>query len=100
MPYFQKAFDTISRDFLLKTLKTFNFCEKTIEWIELLYNKNLSCVKNVEQSSEFFETERGIQQGFPVSALPVVKVAEILSTNFKQNDNIKVRIKDYEIDIA
>ena len=98
---FQKAFDTISRDFMIKALRRFNFGENFIDWIKLIYSKPLSCVTNNGYSSEFFETERGIRQGCPVSAILFVIVAEILSINIRQNESIKgVNISNYEITVA
>ena len=43
---FEKAFDTIEWSFLNGTLKAFNFGEKFINWINLLYTNILSCVSN------------------------------------------------------
>ena len=45
---FKKAFETIEWSFLIETLKAFNFEEKFINWINLLYTNILSCVSNNE----------------------------------------------------
>ena len=98
---FQKAFDTISRDFMIKTLEKFNLGETFINWIKMIYNKPLTCVTNNGYASEFFETERGIRQGCPVSALLFVIVAEILAINIRNNKDIHgLKINDYNIVIT
>ena len=43
---FEKAFDSLSWNFLLRTLKAFNFGESFITWISVLYTNILSCVTN------------------------------------------------------
>ena len=86
---FEKAFDTISWSFLLKTLEKFNFGSEFIKWVKVLYNKPLCCVSNNGHSSTFFQISRGIRQGCPLSALLFIIVAEIMSINIRNSDNIK-----------
>ena len=43
---FEKAFDTIERSFIEKTLKYFNFGSTLVTWIKLLYTAISSCVQN------------------------------------------------------
>ena len=38
---FEKAFDSVSRDFLYKTLQAFNFSDTFLKWIRILYNEPL-----------------------------------------------------------
>ena len=85
---FEKAFDTISWQFLFKTLKYFNFGDEFIKWIRLLYNKPLACVTNNGYATEFFQISRGIRQGCPISALLFILVVEIMSINLKNNKSI------------
>jgi len=86
---FEKAFDTVSWDFLFQTLKAFNFGETFIKWIEVLYCEPLCCVNNNGYASQFFQLTRGIRQGCPISALLFIMVAEIMSINIRNDDNIK-----------
>ena len=86
---FEKAFDSISWDFLFKTLNAFNFGEYFLSWIKILYNKPLSCVSNNGHSTQFFEISRGIRQGCPISALLFILVAEIMSIKIRNNENIE-----------
>ena len=43
---FEKAFDTVEWDFILKTLDHYNFGEELIEWITLLYSNPSAIFKN------------------------------------------------------
>ena len=50
---FRKAFDTVSRDFLFRTLSAFGFGPSFIQWIHTLYNNISSCVLNNGFSTHF-----------------------------------------------
>ena len=43
---FKKAFDTVSRDFLFRTLSAFGFGPSFTRWINTFYNNISSCVLN------------------------------------------------------
>ena len=58
---FEKAFD-FKTD--IKTLKSFNFGDKFISWIKLLYTDISSCVGNNGYYSKFFKLTRSIRQVF------------------------------------
>ena len=86
---FEKAFDTVSWDFLFKTLKTFNFGPSFTKWVQILYNNPTSMVCNNGHASESFEIKRGIRQGCPLSALLFILVTEVMSTSIRNDQNIK-----------
>lgn len=86
---FEKAFDTISWDFLHMTLDTFNFGPYFKNWVKILYNKPVCSVINNGISSETFEIKRGIRQGCPISALLFLLVAEIMAIHIRCDNNIK-----------
>ena len=86
---FEKAFDTISWEFLFQTLKHFNFGDNLIKWIKLIYNKPLCCLNNNLYASQFFELTRGVRQGCPISALLFILVAEIMSIKIRENKDIQ-----------
>ena len=68
---FQKAFDSVSWDFLSEVLKFFNFGQDFKRWIDVL-NKNVQA--SILQSgylSEFFDIQRGCRKGRSYSTLPV-----------------------------
>ena len=43
---FKKAFDTVNRDFLSRTLTSFGFGPSFLQWIQTFYNNISSCVVN------------------------------------------------------
>ena len=51
---FEKAFDSLSWDYLFKALKTFNFGTEFIRWVKLCYTDISSCVVNFKHSSSLF----------------------------------------------
>ena len=44
--YFEKAFDSLNINFLLRVLHAFNFGSSFIQWVRVLYNTVSSCVMN------------------------------------------------------
>ena len=71
---FQKAFDSVEWNFMFKVLKLFNFGESFIEWIRILYENPTFRLKNKRWVSKTCKMQRGIRQGFPISALIVTEV--------------------------
>ena len=97
---FEKAFDSISWEFLFKILEESNFGENFIRWIRILYNDPLLCVMNNGFASSFFPTNRGIRQGCPISALLFLLVVEVLAEKIKnspQISGINIRGTDFVI---
>ena len=58
---FKKAFDTVSRDFLFRTLSSFGFGPSFLQWIHTFYNNISSCVINNGFSTQHFAVERGVR---------------------------------------
>ena len=85
---FEKAFDTVSWNFLHKTLDYFRFGESFKTWIKILYHDINSCVLNNGYSSPFFKIQRGVRQGCPLSALLFILVAEIMAIHIRKSKNI------------
>ena len=86
---FEKAFDSIEKEFIIQALKAFGFGEQFITWFKVLYKDSTSMIKNNGWISEHFPVERGIKQGCPISALLFILSVEILALSIKQNRNIK-----------
>ena len=80
---FEKAFDTIEWDFILKTLDHYKFGEEFIRWIMLLYSSPSAIFKNNGWLSGKISLHRGIRQGCPVSALLFILVVEVLADILK-----------------
>ena len=82
---YEKAFDMVEWDILLRTLTTFNFGLNFIKWIKLLYNSISSCTINNGYLPRNIKLSRGIRQGCPISALLLILVVEILSGKLRSD---------------
>ena len=85
---FEKAFDNLSWDFMFASLEKFGFGHNFQQWIKILYNTPLFCIKNNGWISREAAMKRGVRQGCPVSAILFILSIEILS--FKINENKKI----------
>ena len=97
---FEKAFDSLSWDFLLYTLKSMGFGETFIHYIKLLYTNISSAVLNNGHCTNTFNPERGIRQGCPASANLFIMCAELLAVSIRNCESIRginIGIHEYKI---
>ncbi len=85
---FEKAFDTVNIQFLIKALEVFKFGPYFCNLVNILYNNVSSCVTNNGYASSFFPVSRGIRQGCPLSAMLFLVVVELLADHIKSCKNI------------
>ena len=64
-----KAFDSLEHSFIFATLTRFDFGNDFIQWIRTLLCHGSSCVTNTDQSTGYFNFERGARQGDPNTSL-------------------------------
>ena len=86
---FEKAFDTLECPFIMKTLQYFGFGPSILSWIKCFYSNIESCVLNNGWTSNFFEIQRGVRQGCPLSPYLFVLSVEVLAKEIRKDRNIK-----------
>ena len=84
----EKAFDRVSHEYLMATLKGFGFGDSFISWIQIFYTDICSSVKCNGFLTKYFKIKNGIRQGCPISALLYVLAAESLQSAIQKNDGI------------
>ena len=86
---FQKAFDSLEWNFLLRCLESFNFGSSLIRWVITFYKNIQSDVINNGIISDFFTLGRGVRLGDPLSPNLFVIAAETLAISIRQNAMLK-----------
>ena len=92
---FEKAFDSVSWQFLYKTLKFFNFGEDIISWVTL-FNKNITAyITQCGFLSDPIKIQRGCRQGNPIASYCFLLCGQILYLLIQDNQDIKgITIKE------
>ena len=85
---FEKAFDTLEWQFIMKVLDLFNFGENVKRWIRIFYTNIESTVLNNGFTTNWIKPTRGVRQGWPLSPYLFILSAEILSNKLRQTTEI------------
>ena len=85
----EKAFDRVSRSYMLDTLTAFGFNENFLKWIKLLYNDISSSVIVNNHISDTFPIKRGVRQGCSLSMPLYVICFEPFAHKIRNLDDIK-----------
>ena len=98
---FEKAFDSISWNFIYKTLTYLGFGRNFVQWIQL-FNKDIQArVIQCGITSETINIGRGCRQGDPISAYLYILVEQIQSILISQCIDVKgISINNLEFKIT
>ena len=98
---FEKAFDSISWNFLYKALRFFNFGENICKWIKILNTEITATIQQCGFLSDPIDILRGCRQGDPIASLDFLVCAQFLFLLIDRNKNIKgIKIKDEEYKLS
>ena len=86
---FEKAFDSISHRLLLRALESFGFGKDFRSWVSILYNDVSSCVMNGGHSTGYFQVQRGVRQGDPLSAYLFTIAIELLAHYIRKDVTVE-----------
>lgn len=86
---FEKAYDRLEWNYMFRVLEAFNFGNRFIKWIQILYTNPVMFIKNNGWLSEPIEACRGIRQGCPASGMMFIIALELMAINIRTNNDIK-----------
>ena len=86
---FANAFDRLNHDYIIHTLRAFNFGESLISWVNLLLRNVELTVMNNGYTSRWIPVQRSALQGSCISSFIFILAVEVLAVKIKMNRNIQ-----------
>jgi hypothetical protein len=86
---FMKAYDRVDRETMMKTMRAMNIGERYMKMVELLYADSTARVVVNGEMGEEFQTEGGVRQGCPLSALLFIIVLELMAIELRESEEIE-----------
>ena len=86
---FTKAFDCISKKFMIAALKRFGFGQEFVKWVSVLMTNTKSRIGYNGWISDVFDVNRGIRQGCPLSPLVFIIGLEMMAIKVRSTKDIK-----------
>ena len=72
-----------------------------LNWLKVFYCNSESCILNNGWASNFFELNRGVRQGCPLSPYLFIISVEVLANAIRQKKEIRgITVKDKEIKLS
>ncbi|GJT88085.1 RNA-directed DNA polymerase, eukaryota [Tanacetum coccineum] len=92
---FEKAFDSVTWDYLIDSLKAFGFSQKWCNWIKGCLKTAMGSVLVNGSPTPEFQFHKGLKQGDPISPFLFILVMETLHLSFKRviNENLYKGLK-------
>ena len=85
---FEKAFDSVSHEFIFKILDIMNVGDSFKKWIKVFYENAQSTVLVNGHMTPFFENKAGCRQGDGLSPYIFLLCAQVLNIAINNNDDI------------
>jgi len=82
---YAKAFDSVSKDYLLHVFEVFGFKPDFQRWVRVLMTDSMSSINHGGWVSKPFQVNCGIRQGCPFSPLGFVLAVELLATKIRNS---------------
>ena len=85
---FEKAYDSISFNFINKCLNFFNFGPEMIKWVEILLHNFNASINHCGNISKTFSIGRGCRQGDPIASYLFILSIEILAHKLRHDQRV------------
>ena len=86
---FEKAYDSLSFEYIDKCLKFFNFGDTVIRWVNILLKNFSGVINHCGNISKRFNIGRGARQGDPIASYLFIICIEILALQLRSDPTIK-----------